>query len=354
MKNKRTLLFLFVGLLVIGIISVAISNFRKSNQEIYTSQKNQPHEYLQIVGVRFLNGKNRLDGAESILSLYSIDEHKIIANYTLGKFALYPVACIDFAHNKIYYSGSDNNLYDNLYVYDISTKQSKQLTNDKMLFNDLFMVGDKIIGNVAPEGKTCLRPTIFYPEQNKVEFYNYNDDDTWFHSLSYNAATGKLLTLTCSDKEMRSERVSTQTFICPKKVNLMNPDFSDVSTIYSTEAFEIRETRQLDADHIIMITDKHMGSGGPRQLQVLDLKNNQLQKLNIDGLIEPQSVFPDKSGEHLYILGRSKESMKRPLYISLFDYDMKKHTLTDLLADYQFPTGYSLIVNFTYVYYPNN
>jgi len=344
--NRKKMLFILLGIVV--ILTSALLVAKSMNLNSPEGSKEKPsQEYLQIVGTRFLNNRDNSGGVEIILYLYSIAQHKVVENYTLGNVALYPVACMDFTHKKIYYSGSDNNLYDNLYVYDIGSRQSKQLTHDKMLFNDLFMIDGKLLGNIAPEGKTVLQPGIIDPEQGTVHYYNASDDDTWFHSLSYNPITGKLLGLTCSDKEMRSSRVTAQTHIRPKQIILMNPDFSDAKTIYKTEAFEIRETRQLDANRIVMITNEQMGSGKPRQLQILTLDNDNLDALNIEGLIEAQSVRPDRSGEHLYILGRSSTS---PL--SLFDYDIKKHKLTDLLAGYQFPSGHKVVVNFTYTSLP--
>ncbi len=344
--NRRKTLFILLGVAVIlASALLAAKSMRQNSAE--GSKEKLSQEYLQIVGTRFVNKRDNSGGTEIILYLYSIDQHKVVGNYTLGNVALYPVACMDFAHEKIYYSGSDNNLYDNLYVYDIGSRQSKQLTHDKMLFNDLFMINGKLLGNIAPEGKTVLQPGIIDPEQGTVRYYNASDDDTWFNSLSYDPITGKLLGLTCSDKEMRSSRVATQTHIRPKQIILMNPDFSDAKTIYKTEAFEIRETRQLDANHIVMITNEQMGSGKPRQLQILTLNNDKLDELNIEGLLEPQSVYPDRKGEHLYILGRSNTS---PL--SLFDYDKKEHKLTDLLAGYQFPSGHKVVVNFTYTSLP--
>lgn len=345
MNRRRTL---FILLAVAAVLTSALLAAKSMHQNSAEGSKERPsQEYLQIVGTRFVNKRDNSGGTEVILYLYSIDQHKVVKDYTLGNVALYPVACMDFAHKKIYYSGSDNNLYDNLYVYDIGSRQSKQLTHDKMLFNDLFVIDGKLLGNIAPEGKTVLQPGIIDPEQGTVHYYNAGDDDTWFHSLSYDPITGKLLGLTCSDKEMRSSRVATQTHIRPKQIISMNPDFSDAKTIYKTEAFEIRETRQLDANRIVMITNEQMGSGKPRQLQILTLGNDDPEALNIEGLVEAQSVCPDRSGDHLYILGRSSTS---PL--SLFDYDMKEHKLTDLLAGYQFPSGHKVVVDFTYVSLP--
>jgi len=258
--NLKKIFFILLGIVVIiAGASILINSRNLNSPEI---SKEQPsREYLQIVGTRFLNNKDNSGGSEIILYLYSVAEHKIVENYTMGKVALYPVACMDFSHKKIYYSGSDNNLYDNLYVYDLGKRKSRQLNHDKMLFNDLLMIDGKLVGNIAPEGKTVLQPGIIDPEQGTVRYYNAADDDTWFHSLSYNSVTGKLLGLIVSDKEMRSDRVATKTHIRPKQIILMNPDFSDVKTVYKTEAFEIRGTRQLDADRILMVTEEHMGTG---------------------------------------------------------------------------------------------
>lgn len=344
--NRKKIFFILLGIVVI-IASVLIVKDSMNLNSLKISKEQPSQEYLQIVGTRFLNNKNDSGGAEIVLYLYSIAEHKVVENYTMGKVALYPVACMDFSHKKIYYSGSDNNLYDNLYVYDLGKRKSWQLTRDKMLFSDLLMIDGKLVGNIAPEGKTVLQPGIIDPEQGTVRYYNATDDDTWFHSLSYNPVTGKLLGLICSDKEMRSDRVATKTFIRPKQIILMNPDFSDAKTLYKTEAFEIRETRQLDADRILMVTEEHMGTGKPRQLQILTINSGQLEELRIPGLLEPQSVYPDKNGERLYVLGRGTSH-----YLSLFDYNIKTRKLTDLLAGYQFPRGHKVVVNFTYTSLP--
>lgn len=337
--RNRILLLLVLVAVIAGVI--AIRNWRSTSEVV----GKLPQEYLQFVGTQFVNRKDHTDGTEIVFFLYSIAEQKVVDTYVLGKVALYPAACMDFANQKIYYSGSDNDLYDNLYAYDIVSRQVKQLTNDKMLFNDLFIAGGRLYGNIAPEGITVVQPAVVNVEQSSVRYFNAADDDTWFHSFSYSLATDKLLGLTCSNREMRTERVARQTFIRPKRILQMNPDFSAAEIVFETEAFEIIETRQLDVDRIIMITEEQMASGKPRQLQILNISNGELAELHIEGLIEPQSMYPDKDAEHLYILGRGKDTVH---HLTLFDYDMKAQTLTELLTDYQFPEGHRIIVNFTY------
>lgn len=339
--NSRSRILRLLALVAVIAGVIAIGHWRSTSEQV----SKLPQEYLQFVGTRFVNRKDHTDGTEIIFFLYSIAEQKVVDTYELGKVVLYPAACMDFANQKIYYSGSDNDLYDNLYVYDIVSQQIKQLTNDKMLFNDLFIAGGQLYGNIAPEGITVVQPAIVDVEQSSVRYLNATDDDTWFHSFSYSLATDKLLGLTCSDSEMRTERVARQTFIRPKKVLQMNLDFSAAEIVFETEAFEVIEARQLDVDRIIMVTENQMASGKPRQLQILNVSNGELAELHIEGLIEPQSMYPDKNAERLYILGRGKDTVH---YLTLFDYDMKTQTLTELLTDYQFPEGHRIVINFTY------
>ncbi len=311
----------------------------------YNSTIKPPGEYIQIIGTRYANLKDDSEGNEVIFSLYSIADRKIIETYTLGQVALYPAAAMDTKNQKIYYSGSDNELFDNLFVYDIKSGNSQQITDDKMLFNDLLFVKGKLLGTIAPRGKIVLQPAIIDPVHQEIRYYNQSDDDTWFHSFSYSPMTDKLLCLTCSDKEMRSSRVREETFIRPKKILLMNPDFSEANVIYETDAFEIRQTRQIDKDHILMITNDSMAGGGNRKIQMLTISGGELTPFYVEGLLEPQSIYPGHDAEHLYVLGRDLHNQ-----FSLYDYNIKTKKLNDLLAGYSFPEGHKTVVDFTYLY----
>ena len=79
--------------------------------------------------------------------------------------------------------------------------------------------------NVARQGATVTQPAIFDKKTNEFYYLNENDDDTWCFSLSYNYTLDKLISLTTSDSEMRTEKVTRETRIRPK-------------TIYSNGAFD--------------------------------------------------------------------------------------------------------------------
>jgi hypothetical protein len=338
-----------LGLIIIvclAIIFGIVQGIKSMNvNDKHNSAIKPPGEYLQIIGTRYVNLKDDSEGDEIVFYLYSLADYKIIETHNLGQVALYPVAAMDAKNQKIYYSGSNNKVFDNLFVYDIKSGKSEQITDDKMLFNDLLFVKGKLLGTIAPQGKTVLQPAIIDPVHRDIRYYNQSDDDTWFHSFSYSPITNKLLCLTCSDKEMRSPKVREETFIRPKKILLMNPDFSEANVIYETDAFEIRQTRQIDKDYILMITNDSMASSGNRQIQMLTISSGKLTPFYVEGLLEPQSIHPGHDAEHLYILGRNLHNQ-----FSLYDYNIKTKKLDDLLAGYSFPEGHKTIVDFTYLY----
>jgi len=331
-------------LLLLGsIFLIILTAFFIYNKTIETNNQKAPKEYLHIVTTKYNNGENDDDGVSTVLYLYSVEDKKILSSTELSEVALYPVAFQDLKNEKIYFSGSDNRLYDNLYEYDLKTGAKKQLTNDKILFNDMFMVNGNLYVTAAPEYKTVTQPAVFDFKTNQFKYYNEDDDDTWFHSFSYNYTTGKLLCLTTSDSEMRSQRVTEVTHIRPKKIFLMDLDFKNPQYVFETEDFEIRLTRQLNENRILMATDPFMGASEPRTLKILYIDSQKVEDFKIPGIKEVYSFYPRYNGKGLFILGRDEENN-----FGLYYYDMINNNLNNIFEGYTFPRDYRSLVDFVY------
>ncbi len=331
MKRKLGIIFILLTILVM-ISSCEV----KEQSEI-------PKEYLQIIGTKYNNNIDEKEGVSIILYEYDIEKEKIISFEKLDEVALYPVAYKDYKNNKIYYSSSDNGLYDNFYEYDLNTRDKKQLTDGKFVFNDIYIIDNEIFVTAAGEGKTVTQPGKFDFMTNDFLYLNEKDDDTWFHSFSFNYSTKKFLCLITSDKVMRTKRVRQETFIRPKKMFLMDKDFKNIDYIYETEDFEVRLTRQLDDNNILMITTPMMGSGAKRKLKTLNIVNGEIKDLDIKGLREVYSFYPRDNKEGIFIFGFSEDFNE-----GMFYYDLKTKKLTDIFQDYDFPEGHRKLIDFTY------
>jgi hypothetical protein len=335
-KMKKPLLISLSVFLILIILILVFIYFKTKSVD----------EYLHITTISYRNGKNYDDGVSMVTYLYDVEKKTMQRSPNIPISVSYAISYNDVKNHRIFYTNSEvGENYDNLYVYDLKKNSSTRLTDGKFLFNDFLMIDGTLICNVAPRFKNCTRPAIFDQKDNTFKYLNYDDDDTWYFSLSYNKAANKLLALTCSDSEMRSLEVRAVTHIRPKTIYMMNPDFTEPEQVFYTKDFEIRVTRQLDQNRILMAVDDSMGASTSRKLKIFDMTTQELSELETPGLKDMQSFMTRENAEGIFIYGRSLDD-----HFSIFYYDLITSEISDIFADYEFPSDFCSIVDFTYSY----
>ena len=329
MKKKLMLLIMFS----ISLCVTSCSNGETKDRK----------EYLQITTLSYANGENDKEGLVLVLYHYSIKDGQMSEILRTPNDSEYPVAFADFEKNTIYFSdcaAGDN--WDNLFAYDMESKTITQLTFGKFLFNDLFVASDNLIATAAPQYKIAIQPAIFNTETLEFRYLDPDDDDTLSFSLSYNHATQQLLNLTCSNAEMRSYKVNAETHIRPKTLQLMNADFSNARTIYTTDEFEICAARQMDENRILMTVVPTMIANVPCKLKVLHLDSSEIVDMEIPGILEIMSFFPTDDATGIYFTGKDVAH-----YSSLFYYDLTEQELTEIFGQYK-AKDFGNIIDFVY------
>ena len=301
-------------------------------------------EDLQIVTLNYRNGENDREGILLDLYEYSVSDNKMKEIIELPVDPGYPVAYYDHKREKVFFSDDPYGYnYDNLYEYDFETDKIKQVTFGKNIFNDMFVVSDKMYLNVAPQYSTVMKPAIFDMDTYEITYLDAADNDTWYTSLSYNSLTDKLLTITNSDDEMRTNRVRSVTHIRPKSIISFSPEFKDFEELYHTEDYEIYLSRQFDENHILMTYDQSMMSLEPRKLKILDIKSKEVSDYDIPGIHEVYSFYPRNNGEGIYILGSNNEGD-----FDLYYYDIQNHSTQTVFQPGELPDSHRSIVDFIY------
>lgn len=331
-----------VKAILLGTIGIFIGGtaFNLSEENRETLKK----EYLQIVTLNYRNGKNDNEGVNLDLYEYSIADKKMNQIVELPVNPVYPVAYFDKSRNKVFFSDDKyNQNYDNLYEYDVSTKKIEQITFGKNIFNDMFVVNDKMYLTVAPQYCTVTKPAIFDMDTYEIEYLDMDDNDTWYTSFSYNNDTQKLLTVTNSDNEMRTEKVVADTHIRPKTIVSMDTNFENAKSLFQTEDYEICLTRQLDEARILMTYDEMMNDPKPRRLKLLNVDNGIVTDYNIPGIYEIYSFYPrlDKSG--IFILGKNNEKIS-----DLYYYDILNESVENVFKSGDLSDSHRSIVDFIY------
>ncbi|MGP1449288.1 hypothetical protein [Filifactor alocis] len=323
MYRKRLIYCMFAVFMIILFCSCQ-KNYKYGNNELDSSDsENKP--YLEIVGAKYIDKKDKSKGVINLYCLYSIEEDKTIMKEELLPAKGYPVSCLDPNTKKIYYSASaGDDDYENLFVYDRSDKSNNQLTNEKMLYNDIFFAENKLLANVATTGKNVTQPAVIDLNDFKFKYLDENDDDTWIYSFSYSSKTKDLLCLTCSDSGMRTDKVTRVTHIRPKKICSMDLDFSNRKVLFETDKYEILETRRLNKDKVIMVYEDSM-LFSDRKIKIIDVVSKKEFDVEIEDLTVG-SIYPDRTGENIYIWGEKSGQF------AIFEYSLKDKKIIKTLT----------------------
>ena len=172
-------------------------------------QPREKKEYLFATMTAYTNGANDDGGVDLLVYCLDIAEGTWEKLMEIPYRGSYPANCADLVAGKLYYAadapGQD---YDNLFVYDLASGESSQLTYGKFYFDDLLVIDGRLYANSARRYATVCQPAVFDPEAQDFRYFDEEDDDTWHYSMSYHDGTGQLLILTCSDAVMRTHRVA--------------------------------------------------------------------------------------------------------------------------------------------------
>lgn len=336
--------YLLFGIVLLLVVLASITILKDNENNISNSDAiNIGNEYLQITGLSYANGKNDSDGLILVLYRYSIKDKNIVELLRVPTTSEYPVAFANFEQNTIFFSdcaiGDD---WDNLFSYDMNSKKISQLTSGKFLFNDLFIANKYLVATVAPQYKTAIQPAIFNTETHEFKYFNPDDDDTLCFSLSYNHTTQQLLNLTCSNDEMRTYKVVAETHIRPKTLHLMDADFSNYRTVYTTDQFEICFARQLDENRVLMTIESSMVANEPRKLKILYLDSLEVEDFVIPEILEVSSFYPTYDTTGVFIMGKGTDN-----HFGLFYYDTMNGELNEIFEQYK-PGDFRNLMDFVY------
>ena len=344
MKKIRFKYILLVVILLSSVLmTIAVAKTKDNKITNSAISDSTVNEYLQITGLSYANGTDDKDGLISVLYLYSMKDKTMKEIFRAPANPEYPVVFADFEQGAVFFSDQavgDN--WDNLFSYDIKSKAITQITDGKFLFNDLFMANNNLIITVAPQYKIAIQPAIFDTKTHEFQYLNPDDDDTLVFSLSYNHRTQELLSLTCSNEEMRSYKVVAETHIRPKTLHLMNADFSNYRPIFTTDQFEICFSRQLDENRILMTVESSMISMEPRKLKVLYLDSLQIDDFDIPEILEVSSFFPTYDTRGVFVMGKDINN-----HFGLFYYDTATKELTEIFEQSK-SSDYINLIDFVY------
>ncbi len=109
------------------------------------------------------------------------EENKVIRVYN----SQYPLSVYSQYDNKVYYTAKhEKNNGDQLFVYDLNTKESKMLTNNYVTINQIIPLNNNVYILGVMLGERLLKPSIYSVETGNITTFN-KDDDLNFYNMNY-------------------------------------------------------------------------------------------------------------------------------------------------------------------------
>jgi hypothetical protein len=310
------------------IMAIAVLNLFgcSDKKEESTQQQEENIEYLSITETYEDYSGTMLSNVNLInLEGNGVNDTKV---HTVEYASQYPLTVYDKQNDIIYYSERvyvDDDYGDQLFSYNIETKESVQLTDNIYAINYIYPVGDYIYMLGAMQNTHYL--TIMKYDLNTKEFSVFDNDSKWnFDLLIYDVYGDRLYATACDAKEeedcresynSRPEEEYDDNYVPPDyTIFEFGSDFYNPKQILHTENKYIRRIGATPDNRLFVTFADTLPVMNPTyESYYLDLKTDKLEDApDIDNaayVTEFVYFFPD--GSKIYFIGADPESDTRGL-----------------------------------------
>ncbi|OMG45833.1 hypothetical protein BK140_30230 [Paenibacillus macerans] len=245
----------------------------------------------------------------------------------------------------MYYSGEGEQDEDELFVYDLTTKSSKQISTNLFAINRIipFTADNKLIMVAVKRGEINLKVGFFDKKAGDIRFVDDQDLDTHTQDIAYSLETNKIYAAQYSD---------TQQSIQMRKANKANTDMIppnhwiveiDNTTLTTRKIIELKEEKILSltvsGDQILMATTKVINSGKVEHSMV-NIHSGERTRIDLPTVVGKAYMSKDRKG--IYYLGEDANAKADQRGVYYLDLNTKKSEPIFLQED-------GFINNFSYI-----
>lgn len=305
-KIKRNILIIFlmssICLLLISCNSADQAPVEKDNKEYISITETHKNEEGQLIVslFTFFTENNEVEKA--------ID-FPFTAQYSLGAY--------DLADNIAYLSKDVNNVGDQIFSYNLETKEEEQITDNLFAVNYIIPTKDKVFFAACKMGQAnvCLGA---YDKNTKEIKYWGNDGDTNIENICVDEETASIYVSTYSEKEDRYnlQQQTSDDFVIPDhSIWKISFDFEDETKLFTIPEKWARMLLINDSKLLVIYDHKYNDSATPSECIYYDLEENKELEFKLPPYrIEKGDASFSEDGKFLYVLSQLNSDEKRNLY----------------------------------------
>jgi Tol biopolymer transport system component len=248
--------------------------------------------------------------------IYQIQDRSIKEMAVLEDTAQYPLGVVDLDKNVIFYAQREAGA-DQLFEYNLNTKQSRKLTSDLFAINYMIPVEDQVLLAAASKEKSSVQIYSFDLQKNKlVPWFDSADDDTSVQTMTLDRSEKFLYVTLFSASEkrmnMKAAEKAQANDVVPAKHRIAKYDLRGtlLNEVLSSRE-KIVETAISPDDKSIILNSSELVFK-PRVFALMDLNTKQKQPLKIDGISSIGTVYysPDNKGIYSPACQRKRPKMR--------------------------------------------
>ncbi|MBD7968231.1 TolB-like translocation protein [Paenibacillus gallinarum] len=333
MKNK---LFLAKGLLLTLVFILLLVGCNNKNGLI-----EQNDDYISITRTTYIQPDT--DEMTTSIYQYTPKTKELAEIFNFPYTAQYPLGVFSSNDKVVYYTKTDDNKHDQIFSYNIETKEETKLTTNLRAVNQIIPTKEKVF--FIASSNRVLRLGMLDKQSGVISYWG--DEDTNVETITINPDTEKIYISAFSYSQDRE--VIEKQFVSDENKYSM-PLFS----IYETD-FKFTDTQQLFSEHawirilmvnridnkIIAIYDKEYNSEEKSKAVSINASSHELEEF----ILPPERMQVDGAsfsvdGKGLYVTSVLND--KRGIYY--YDFESKEYTPVFISED-GFINNFQLILS---------
>ncbi|WIV17768.1 hypothetical protein QPK24_15240 [Paenibacillus polygoni] len=332
MRNK----LLAKGLLLTVVLILLLVGCNSKNNLI-----EQNDDYLSITTTTYIQPDS--DEVTTSISKYTPKTKERTEIFNFPYTSEYPLGVFSSNDKVVYYTKTDGNKHDQIFSYNLETKEETKLTTNLRAVNQIIPTKEKVFFIAA--SNRVLRLGMLDKQSGVISYWG--DEDTNVETITINPDTEKIYISAFSYSQDRE--VIEKQFVSDENKYSM-PLFS----IYETD-FKFTDTQQLFSEHawirilmvnridnkIIAIYDKEYNSGEKSKAVSINASSHEVEEF----ILPPERMQVDGAsfsvdGKGLYVTSVIND--KRGIYY--YDFESKEYTPVFISED-GFINNFQLILS---------
>lgn len=331
-RTLRKYIYLFALLLLMAGV-IGIKAFHQTDPN-----------YISITETR--NVESNAEGNELVVSLYTymLSNGKIDKVYEFPFTAQYSLGVVDLFSNCVFYTQNVNNQGDQIFLYDLSNKQTKQLTSNLFAVNYLIPTKDFLFFTAASQNAGNVSLGCYNKRTGALSYWG-DDGDTNVECMSINRETEKIYVSVYSDAQDRYNLLhqTNDSFkIADHSVWELDYSLKEQKKLFTLPESWIRMLIPNEKNLVVVYDLKYNASEIPSNYFIYDVRSGERSDFPAPAYrIEKGDAAFSPDHKDLFVLSKLPQDTYRNLY--QYNLEEKSYSLIFQATDDSFINNYQVI-----------